>query len=179
MYLLRCSQGHEIAVTPKSAGGTVECPLCGEQQAVPKLGELRKLPRTEEIAEGDEKSPSGLGFRISFALLMLVALAGAVVATFAAFRWQSLPLPNTTDKHVAQDREGIAQLNPIQLIEAWNEHEQHDLSRRRPRQYHVMAEIKAHWKKVCLIALGVAVVSLLGATGVAIVGRRRRAASDT
>lgn len=179
MYLLRCSKGHEIPVAPQSAGGTVACPVCGEPQTVPKLGELRQLPHLEAGAEGSGKRPVGFGFRLSFAALLLVALASAVVAIFAAFRWQTLPVPMTTERHVAQAKEGIGSLNPIQLIDAWHQHEQYDLSERQPFPYHFLVQTRAHWKSVCLTALAITVLSLLVATLVAIVGRGRKAASDT
>lgn len=179
MYLLRCSQGHEIPVTPQAAGGTVTCPVCGEPQVVPTLGGLRQLPRMEEPTAVAEKPAAHMGFRISFAALMLVALAGAVVGTFAAFRWQMIPVLMTTESHIAQDQEQIANLNPLQLVEVWNQHEQHDLSQRHPFPYQIMATMRAHWKRICLIALSITALSLVFATALAIASRRQKARRDT
>lgn len=179
MYLLPCPQGHEIPVSPQSAGGTATCPVCGQPQAVPTLGELRRLPRAAEATGGREKPAAQMGIRISFAVLMLIALAGAITATFAGFRWQSIPVPMTTESHVAMDQEQISTLNPLQLIEVWNQHEQHDLSERRPFAYQMMADMRGHWRRICLIALGVSGLSLLAAIAVAVAGRRGNSLGDT
>lgn len=176
MYLLPCPHGHEIPVSPQSAGGTARCPVCGQPQAVPTLGELRRLPRVAEASGGSEKPMAAhMGIRISFAVLMLIALAGAVTATFAGFRWQTIPVPMTTEAHIAMDQEEIATLNPLQLIEVWNQYEQYDLSERQPFGYQRMADMRGHWKRICLIALGVTGLSLLAAIAVAVAGRPHKA----
>ena len=53
MYLLPCpSCQAPITVSPSQAGDTQVCPSCGETAAIPKLGDLRELPRADGKEHG-------------------------------------------------------------------------------------------------------------------------------
>lgn len=179
MYLLRCPQGHDIPVAASAAGGTVTCPTCGQSQRVPTLGELRRLPQTAGSAESGSERTTNIGVRIAFAVLMFVALAAAASATFAAFRWQSLPIPITVEDHIQGAGEVMQELTPAQLVDVWQMHEQHGLSTRTPYPYQMLADERAHWRTICLSSLAVVLLSILLGVVIIWLGRAPRTPTDT
>lgn len=80
-YLLPCSCGQDVSISSSQAGGTVACD-CGQQLAIPRLGELRQLPVE---ADSTAVGAKGWSFRFGAASAALVAatLLGAVAGWFA------------------------------------------------------------------------------------------------
>ena len=72
-YLLPCGCSASIEVGPGQAGGRVSCPACGAMVAVPRLGELARLPR------GRPPAPVAAAWTAAHACL----LGGCVVAATA------------------------------------------------------------------------------------------------
>lgn len=179
MYLLRCPQGHDIPVAASAAGGTVPCPVCGQPQRVPTLGELRRLPQTSTATDSGRERTTSIGARIAFAVLMFVALGAAASATFAAFRWHSLPIPITVEDHIEGSREVMDQLTPAQLVDVWQMHEQHGLTTRTPYPYQLLADERAHWRTICFSSLAVVLLSILLGVAIIWLGRARRVSADT
>ncbi|WP_164102303.1 hypothetical protein [Candidatus Laterigemmans baculatus] len=179
MYLLRCPEGHEIPVAASAAGGTVVCPVCGQSQLVPTLGELRRLPEARAAGDARGERTTSVGARIAFAVLMFVALGAAASATFAAFRWQSLPIPMTVEDHIAGSQEVMGELTAAQLVDVWQMHEQHNPTTRTPYPYQLLADERAHWRAICFGSLAVVVVSILLGVVIISLGKSRRPAADT
>ncbi|XZE54365.1 hypothetical protein SH139x_000326 [Planctomycetaceae bacterium SH139] len=176
MFLLHCPKGHELPVTASAAGSQVTCPTCGEEQAVPKLGELRKLPTANpEPTAGRTQGTTSDAARLVFALFMFGAVGAGASAAFAAFRWQSFPVPPTSEQHIASDRKDIAALNPLELLNVWESYEKMDLTSQIPFPYQRMQNLRDHWQNVCLISSSIAGACLLAASGAVIFGRRKSA----
>lgn len=175
MYLIRCSQGHEFPVPTKAAGSTVSCPTCGSPENVPKLGDLRQMPRVAEEGSGGRREGLNMGAKIVFALLLIVTTGAALTAVFAAFRWSNIPVTMTQEEHIAAEDEGIAGLNPLQLIQASEQIEQIRVDEQMPYQYHSVGVIRNRWKTICFTTSGIAGGSLLIAGAVLVFGRGRRA----
>ncbi|MEL7266083.1 MAG: hypothetical protein AAFP69_14885, partial [Planctomycetota bacterium] len=58
MFLLPCGECQQsFPVAPSRAGDTVTCPHCSAAVVVPKLGELRQLPRAD-ASPGDDGAAS-------------------------------------------------------------------------------------------------------------------------
>ena len=78
-HLLPCPCSHRIEIAAAQAGGTVRCPDCGRELAVPRLGELSRL---ETVTSG-ATAPSGRDWGGAQACL-LVGLVVAIVAAATA-----------------------------------------------------------------------------------------------
>jgi hypothetical protein len=106
---------------------------------------------------------------------MFGAVGAGASAAFAAFRWQSFPVPPTSEQHIASDRKDIAALNPLELLNVWESYEKMDLTSQIPFPYQRMQNLRDHWQNVCLISSSIAGACLLAASGAVIFGRRKSA----
>lgn len=155
MYMIQCPEGHPFPVPAKAAGSVTPCPTCGANQAVPKLGELRKLPLADVGAPVKRKNSLGMGAKIVFAVLLLTAIATGLTSAFAAFRWQNLPIPFTQAEHIAEESKALEQFTAVQLVGAWEQIETFGLGEQVPFPYHRLQNVRDHWKQVCLTSLAI------------------------
>lgn len=114
-YLLPCSCGEPIKVTPSQAGGLVTC-SCGVQAEVPRLRDLRELPLASEAAEPTQS----WGLRsaiISVGLIMALALGGVG----AWLMWTEPAAPQDFDAaaYLQSIDRGIDKLSPAESYELW------------------------------------------------------------
>jgi hypothetical protein len=82
-YLLTCSCGRELPIDAGQAGEVVRC-SCGNSVFIPKLGELRLLPRVETPSQKSSWSARQ-------GLLTLLALIAIVSLGFGVYYWIRTP----------------------------------------------------------------------------------------
>lgn len=101
-YLLPCSCGKTVSVSPSQAGGTAACD-CGARLEVPRLGEMRQLPTDESVAA----TAAGWGFRqgVLTAGLMLAAALAAGAGWFAAVEPEPPAPPDAVARQAAVERQ--------------------------------------------------------------------------
>ena len=122
MHLLPCPSCHAaLPVSPSQAGDQTTCPECQATVAIPKLGELRRLPLAEQdsgiSAAGDQQGiESSSASRAGFVVLGLIAAASLLVAGFCGIRWSLIDVPATSDEHIARMREEYQKLSAAELI---------------------------------------------------------------
>lgn len=76
-YLLPCSCSRRIAVAAGQAGGSIRCPGCGAELAVPRLGELGRL-------DPEDSGPPATAGRGGWNAGRACLLGGVIVAVVAA-----------------------------------------------------------------------------------------------
>lgn len=179
MYLISCPQGHSFSVSTSAAGSEVACPTCGAATVVPKLGQLRQLPRAEQTTKPAPTRQTGFAARIAFAILMFVAIGALVSAAFGYARWYSLPVPITTEYHIERDREQIEALNPVQLLSVWEEYENTDFSMQTPYPYQRMQGLRDEWMSVATTSASVGFICTVLAIFFLVFGRTTSSPLDT
>lgn len=123
-YLLPCSCSRRIAVTAGQAGGTVRCPECGAELAVPRLGALGRL---EPAVAGLERRPAGAGWNAARACLLggvVVAIGAAATASWLR-GWRSVIAP--LDE--AAVRAVVAAAPPAVVHDSWLAFERYGITR--------------------------------------------------
>ena len=83
-YLLPCSCGQSITIELRQAGETVTC-VCGQSRTAPRLGEIRRLPRTAETAKA-ARPPAQWGDPQRYLLAGLILIFIAVIAAAIIYR---------------------------------------------------------------------------------------------
>lgn len=161
MFMIQCPAGHSFPVPAKAAGSITTCPTCGATQDVPKLGELRKLPRAEERGPAHAKQPLNMGAKVAFAVFLLLAISTGLTSAFAAFRWQNLPIPYTQEQHIAEETKTLEAFSAVEMVSAWEQVEAIGLGEQDPFPYKVIQDLRDHWKQVCLISLGITIAAVL------------------
>lgn len=180
MYLISCPQGHSFSVSTSAAGSEVPCPTCGQNTSVPKLGELRRLPRADEgNPTRSSKSQSSMGARTVFAICALGAIAAGITAAYASIRCYALPAPISSEFHIEQDRKQISELNPLDLLMVWEEYEKMDFESQFPFPYKRIQDMRDEWTGVAMTSLVVAAVLAGIGTLTIVVGRRKSESLDT
>lgn len=171
MHLLDCPSCHSaVPVAPARAGENIECPECQKSIAVPKLGELRRLPRSDQSPEG-ENSPgrsnessqrSGLAVA-AFVTLCLVAVAAGLGAGYNAVRWSMIDTDYTIETHLAEIDASYNEVGGAQLIREFEDMEKNSLDLVAPYPYQKVADERAKWGFNAMVAGGIAMVCGLGA----------------
>jgi len=77
-YLLSCECGATVAVGPGQAGGQTVCPRCGGSLAVPRLGELARLPVAEVAAPAGRLWTAGHACLLGGVVTALMSLGAAM-----------------------------------------------------------------------------------------------------
>lgn len=162
-----------ITVSPVQAGETTGCPQCGASIPVPRLGELKKLPRANEPAR-PEASETSAGLRGSFVALALIATASGLIAVFCGLRWALIEVPLTTEQHIAELRAHYSDASAARLIREWENIEQRDIEMLAPYDYRTTQQTKQQWGRSGLIAATVCLFALVGAVALAIASRSER-----
>lgn len=159
---VRCQ--NKISVSPSKAGQEVECPECHATVQVPKLGQLRELPRTEseipKAASGKGLSTAG---SIGFVVCGLLATACLLVAGLCGIRWYLIQPKSTTDDHIAMFQDAYEDAKAAQLIREYEDMEKIDIEIGGPYRYHVEQKQKDEWGFNALVAAGVGLLAVLGA----------------
>ena len=112
-YQLACQCGEICHVRAGQAGGEIVCAACGSRLAVPKFGELSKLPLVED--EGVRAQPV---WNTSKGLILL---SSAFFLVFmAAGLW--LRLPTQSPVQVDAIREQMNKKTNTEVYDAWKKH---------------------------------------------------------
>lgn len=165
MYLISCHHcSSSVPVSPSQAGDRVLCGNCGEYIAIPKLGELRKLPRAEEapsLGENGRRPVDTLaGSRIGFVAAALVAVAGLLVAGFCTLRWALIEVPITSESHIAEYAEAYESASPAALILDFEEMEERGIDMPVLYNYKRIEVTKQTWGRNAMIS-GVSALAFL------------------
>lgn len=109
-YLLTCGCSAAVTVGPGQAGGNVTCPQCGASLAVPRLGELARLPSAAPAEAASAASwTAAHGCVLGGVLVALLAVAAAAYLGTA-------PRPLVED---AMIRAGVAAASTSDIYQAW------------------------------------------------------------
>jgi hypothetical protein len=119
-FLLPCACSQSIVITSGQAGGTVSCPGCGREVAVPKL---RDFGRLEAAATGQSRRREG--WRASHACM----LAGGLTAFFAWAVAVVFAMPTQSPFTADAIRAGVAAASDRQIYEAWKSLSRSGISR--------------------------------------------------
>ncbi|GAA4459212.1 hypothetical protein [Novipirellula rosea] len=179
MYQLSCPHCQNvIPVTPSQAGDSVLCPSCEQSVAVPRLGELKQLPRDESQPSDTGPAPpyNEAGFAQTFGTvaLGLICTASLLIAAYCGIRWALIDAPVTTEIHLQEVREVYPTRNPAELLREYEQMEEAGLELPVPYGYKRVQNLKQGWGQNAAIAGGVAILTLIGAIIFASSGRSRR-----
>ena len=171
MYLLPCPNCQTlVSVTPAQAGDQLNCPDCSASVAIPKLGELRQLPRAEENSVDQASTGGGGGGTFVFLLLGLVAVGALLVAGYCGVRWAMIDVEATTASHVAEIEERYQESDPSVLIREFEDMEKYSLDLIAPFSYQKKSNEKWSWALNAGVAGAIALVC--GSGGLAVASRR-------
>jgi hypothetical protein len=137
------------------------------------------MPVAEAETPPSAKRSLGMGAKIVFAMLLLIAMVAGFTSAFAAFRWQNLPVPITEAEHIRGESQAMANFNAVELIAAWEQIETTGLGEQVPFPYRTMQAMRDHWRNVCLIALGTCLGCVLLSVAVIALGRVAAVEGDT
>jgi hypothetical protein len=114
-FLLPCTCGREIPVDAGQAGDSALCE-CGRRVLVPKLGQLRLLPRVQSVAAETTWSPRK-------GLIALCAIIGVVCLVLGIYSWAVTPRIGADDLQAAIGRTGdfIDSLSPVDTWVYWHQ----------------------------------------------------------
>lgn len=108
-YLLPCGCGATVEVGPGNAGGVAACRRCGGQVAVPRLGELARLPRAAAAA------PAARPWTAAHACVLGGGLTAALALAAAAYL-AAAPEPPFDEDTI---RQGVAAAGDADVYRAW------------------------------------------------------------
>ena len=179
MYLLPCPQcGNSLTVAPSKAGETLACNACKASVSVPKLGDLRQLPRAEEpsdapttLKNSQEKAPAA---QTGFMFAGLLAVVCFLVASYCGLRWGLLPVPNSTETHLRSTAEDMKSFTAAELIRAYEEMEKEPIDLVLPYQYKEKENIRNRWGMNAVYSGSAGFAALVVAVFIASAGKKRR-----
>jgi len=155
----------------------MSCPSCQAAVAIPKLGELRRLPLAEPQAEAQAPrhaagEPSRLA-QAGFVLAGLIATASLLIAGFCGIRWALTDVPRTTEDHVATMRDQLSQFTAAELIREYEDLEKASLELSLPYPYKESEIRRSRWGRNASISGAIGVAAILMAAFFAVSGRRK------
>jgi hypothetical protein len=156
-FLLPCACSHAISITSGQAGGTVACPACGREVAVPKL---RDFSRLKAVQRG--QSPSRVGWRLAHACM----LAGGITTVLAWSGASVLAVPPRATITSETIRANVAAASDKQIFQAWRELSQSGVDRPPLPDEKRLQQRSSFWQGVsrALLVIG-ALGAVLGAVG--------------
>lgn len=113
-YLLPCTCGDSIGVSPSQAGGTVSC-SCGAALEVPRLGQLRGLPTKDQ-----QEASSSWGFRqgaVTTCLIAAILFGGAAAWLTATEPAAKQPLDMAA--YLSEVDRNVENIRPVESYEIW------------------------------------------------------------
>lgn len=179
MHLLTCPACQsQVPVAPARAGEQIACPSCEAVIQVPKLGELRKLPRQEASgattpAAGQQRS------NVAFASFFLLCVLASMVTLFCGTMYLMSRAPVTTESFLADREKDHQKASPADMVIEFNAMEERSLDVRIPYSFQTEVDVKMGWRNRALISA--AVTGLLGfcTLGMGVAGNRKsRAATN-
>ncbi len=95
-YLLPCTCGRQVVVTPSEAGNRVTC-SCGAVLDVPTLRAMRQLPVAETAAEAPAVPSPASRWNAAAALVLLGAVVVLIGVGLCVYFWSHRPRPVDVD----------------------------------------------------------------------------------
>lgn len=129
-YLLPCSCGQKLTVSPSQAGGQVAC-SCGKVLSVPTLRGLRDLEVASLATPTQTKASWSPIHGIFFAGGLVVAAIGLVFLAMHGLQYTQIKGFNLTQDFtpavVSSEMARIDALTPLKALEEWHENVEHGL----------------------------------------------------
>lgn len=155
-YLLTCGCSAEVTVGPGQAGGNVTCPQCGASLAVPRLGELARLPSAAPAEAASAASwTAAHGCLLGGILVALLAVAAAAYLGTA-------PRPLVED---AMIRAGVAAASTSDIYKAWQALARSGVSRQTMADEERIQQVARSARAVATVLWTVAAVGVAVAIG--------------
>ncbi|MGB1924975.1 MAG: hypothetical protein ACPHL6_00505 [Rubripirellula sp.] len=178
MYLLPCTACQQsVAIAPSQAGGILTCVHCQASVQVPKLGELKQLPKAADDQTPSEKQVASSEYspavRAGFLVSGFAATACLLIASFCGLRWFLLPVPNSTAGHIESTRADIESFTAAELIRAYEEMEKIPIDLVRPYIYKEKETVRNRWGMNAVYSGSAGAVAVAMAAFLATVGRKR------
>lgn len=177
MHLLPCpSCDASIPVSPAQAGNQSNCPNCQSSVQIPKLGDLRLLPQTDQATNQSQNSELGdrsAARSFGFGLFAFAAAGCLLIGLYCGIRWFLTDVTMTTDKHIEQLRTEYRSLPPAKLIREYEAMEKFGLDLPEPYPYKITENAKQAWGRNTLIAAAAGLGSMLLALILGASGRRK------
>ena len=164
MYQLPCPHcQHTIEIAVSKAGDQLACPSCGGGVKVPRLGDLKRLPRVDSDESNLAAAESASGKSpVMFIGTGLVAVVALLAAGFCGLRWFLLEVPMTTEEHIRRYRQEYEQVMPAALINEYEDMEKYGPEMMMPNTYIKIAERKQQWGQSALASAGLGALALVG-----------------
>lgn len=163
MYLLNCPDCQsELKITPAQAGDVVRCPKCQSQVAVPKLGELRQLPRSEEPDTLPPARARSEGGGLVFVGCTLIAVGCFLAAGYNGIRWAMVDADMTTEGHLEEIERSYSESEPAAMILEFADMENYSLDLVSPYTYQIRVDEKRKWALNALVGGGIGLLFLMG-----------------
>ncbi|MCG8649939.1 MAG: hypothetical protein MI861_08900 [Pirellulales bacterium] len=178
MHLLPCPTCQaSITVSPSQAGDQLNCPSCQSAVDIPKLGQLRQLPRAEadrgaQTADRQPRVANSSGRQATFAVFGVIATISLFIAGFCAIRWYLVDVPMTTERHIAKFKEEYKKLKPAELIREYEQMERFSLDITVPFEYKKEENKRNRWRRNALVSGAVCGIASLCALALLITGGR-------
>src|SRR5438067_1009929 len=123
-FLLPCSCGQKLAVSPAQAGGQVVC-SCGRTLGIPTLRGLRQLEIARDVAPAKAARGWSPVHGAVFAAGLVVAAVGLIVLALYGLQYgQIMGFRLTLDRAddvIRAEMARIENLSPRQALEEWNQ----------------------------------------------------------
>lgn len=154
-YLLPCACGAAAEVGPGQAGGRAACPRCGAPLAVPRLGDLARLPQAPAA------SPASRPWTVAHACL-LGGGCGLALALVSALYLRSSPPPVFDHETI---RRAVAASPASDIHKAWQALARSGVARPPSPPEERAAQVSRAGKAVGTVLLTVAAVAAAVAVG--------------
>lgn len=129
-YLLPCTCGQKLTISPSQAGGQVAC-SCGKVLSVPTLRGLRELDAAPTAAPVQAKAGWSPLHGVFFAGGLVVAAIGVVYLAMHGLQYTQIKGFNLTQDFtpavVSSEMARIDALTPLKALEEWHENIEHGL----------------------------------------------------
>jgi len=141
-----------MSVTPAQAGDRLPCPQCDRSVAVPKLGEVRQLPRADSLAGGADalfgasnNASGSAGGTIAFVALSAIALASLLAAGYTGIRWAMVDSSQNTESFLEEVEAQYQKVDSAVLIREYEDMEEFSLDLLSPYPFHQKVLEKRRW----------------------------------
>jgi hypothetical protein len=172
-YLLPCSCGQKLTVSPSQAGNQVAC-SCGKLLSVPTLRGLRELESAPSTAPAQVKTGWSPIHGTIFAGGLVVAAIGIVFLALHGLQYSQIMgfklTEDFTPNVVSNEMSRIDALSPLQALEEWHENIEHGLGEQEEppwSKYKRLADFNLTRIKLSagalVVGIGLSIVTLLAA----------------
>ena len=178
MHLLPCPSCQDsISITPTQAGSEIACPSCQATVTVPRLGDIRSLPRVDDLPPPTVAGPAAENTflrQLGTGFFGLVAVAALLIAGFCAVRWHLVEVTMTTPQHIELLKKEYAAADAAQMIREYEDMEKNSIDLPSKFTYKTTVLEKQKWGSNALIAGVTTLICGLIAMVLASTGRRAK-----